>query len=363
MTRDGKVSKYLAVTDRFSRSGLSFSGHTMTTPLISVIIPVYNCVEYLQKALASVLDQNGVSVEVIVVDSSRDNSCTILSRQSEPRVRYVYQEPRGVSAARNLGIQHAQGEFIAFQDADDEWLPEKLKMQMSAFDRYPDTGLVFTDTMMFRDEGVIQETMNGHMLRDWCRSHASDEPDCYYGRLYEQLLIRDCMNTSSVLVRRKVLEEHGTFDENFKVGEDYDLWLRIARNHPMIFLDRVLCKYRVRDDGLSGGEEVRGLRWLDAHIAVREKHRQLNWVPTEHVGLLNEILSQRCWEAGWNYFGRNQLREARQYFWMALRAQPFGLRTWLYWCSSFMPEQAVEAIRSIRQANKKPPNDAPYARH
>jgi glycosyltransferase involved in cell wall biosynthesis len=335
----------------------------MTAPLVSVIIPVYNCVEFLQKALASVLEQDGVAVEVILVDSSKDDSCAILSRQNEPRVRYVYQEPRGVSAARNLGIQHAQGEFIAFQDADDEWLPEKLKMQISAFNRYPDTALVFTDTMMFRDEEVIQETMNGRMLRDWCRSHSSDVPGCYYGGLYEQLLIRDCMNTSSVLVRRKALEEHGTFDETFKVGEDYDLWLRIARNHPMIFIDRVFCKYRVRDGGLSGGEEVRGLRWLDAHIAVREKHRQLNWVPAEHVGLLNEILSQRCWDAGWSYFGRNQFREARRHFRMALRARPIDLRTWLYWCCSFLPEQVVEAIRSIRQADKVKHIDDSHARH
>jgi len=325
----------------------------MTMPLISVIIPVYNCVEYLPKALASVLDQKGVTVEVILVDSSTDISSAIFSRQSEPRVCHFYQEPRGVSAARNLGIQHAQGEYIAFLDADDEWLPEKLSMQVSALDKFPDAALVFTDTMMFNNGEVIQETMNREMLRDWCRSHASELPGCYYGGLYEQLLIQDCMNTSSVMVRRKVLEEQGTFDEAFKVGEDYDLWLRIARNHPMIFLDRVWCKYRVREDGLSGGKDVRGIRWLHAHIAVREKHRQLNWVPAEQIGLLNEILSQRCWEAGWNYFGSNQLREARRYFRMGLGARPLGLRTWLYWFCSFLPEQVVGAIRSIRQAKTR----------
>src|SRR5262249_1576258 len=182
------------------------SEETMMAPLVSVIIPVYSSMEYLGKALASVLDQNGINVEVVLVDSSTDNSCASFSRQTQPRVRCVYQEPRGVSAARNLGIQHAQGEYIAFLDADDEWLPEKLSMQVSAFHRYPDAGLVFTDTMMFREGEVIQDAMNRHMLKDWCRSHASEVPGCYYGELYEQLLIQACMNTSSVMVRRKVLE-------------------------------------------------------------------------------------------------------------------------------------------------------------
>ena len=336
----------------------------MPMPLISVIIPVYNCVEYLPKALGSVLDQNGVTVEVILVDSSTDNSCAIFSRQSEPRVRHVYQEPRGVSSARNLGIQHAQGDYIAFQDADDEWLPEKLLVQVSALQRHPDAGLVFTETMAFRDGAVVKDTdtMSGHWLRDWCQANATQVPGCYYGEAYAQLLLHDFMNTSSVMVRRTVLEQSGSFDEKFKVGEDYDLWLRIARSHRMIFLDRVYCKYRVRDDGLSGGEDVRGLRWLDAHTAVREKHRQLNWVPAEHAGLLNEILSQCYWDLGWNYFSRNQFREARRYFWKVLRAQPLGLRAWLYWCCSFLPEQVVEAIRSIWQANKEKPLNDPHAR-
>jgi hypothetical protein len=86
-------------------------------------------------------------------------------------------------------------------------------------------------------------------------------------------------------------------------------------------------------------------------------------VPAEHAGLLNKILSQRCWEAGWAYFGRNQFREARRHFRMGLRARPLGLRTWLYWCCSFLPEQVVEAIRSIRQAKKEKPIIGPYARH
>jgi len=325
----------------------------MTAPLVSVIVPTYNCGQYLSRALTSVLEQSDVSFEIVLIDSSTDDSCASIVKHADSRVHYMFQEPRGVSAARNLGIQHAQGEFIAFQDADDEWLPGKLSLQVSAFQRFPDAGLVFTDTMMFRDGEVVQHSMSRYKLKAWCQTHGSEVPGWYYGNLYAQLLIDDCMNTSSVMVRRKVLEQSGTFDEQFRIGEDYDLWLRIARNHPMVYLDRVCCKYRVREDGLSGAHDARGVRWLDAHLAVREKHCRANWIPAEHVDLLNDVLGKRYWELGWSHFGCNRFQEARKCFGKILRIYPLRLRIWLYWWSSFLPIPVIESIRELRQVKKK----------
>jgi hypothetical protein len=162
------------------------------------------------------------------------------------------------------------------------------------------------------------------------------------------------------------LEQTGVFDEQVqvvKIAEDYDLWLRIARNHPMVYIDRVYCKYKVLEEGFSGGMAVRGLRWLDSQIAVREKHRRTNLIPTEHINLLHNVLSKRYWELGWSHFGNNQFRDARKCFWKALRARPLHPVIWLYLVSSFLPEQVVEAIRSIRQTIKEKPINNPYARH
>lgn len=335
----------------------------MPMPLVSVIVPVHNCVDYLEQALRSVLEQDGLPIEVIVIDSSTKESCGRVSAMADARVRRYSQAPRGVSAARNLGIQKAQGEYVAFQDADDEWLPGKLDLQIQALRKYPEAALAFTDTMMFRDSTVLQAAMNQQMLKEWCRSHKSDLPGCYYGPLYPELLMQDCMNTSAIVVRREVLESQGGFDENFKVGEDYDLWLRIARSYPMIFIDRVLCRYRVHDDGLSGGEDVRALRWLEAHMAVREKHRRMEWVPAQHMKLLKDILGRHAWEAGWNHFGRNQFHEARRHFSVAIRARPFVPKTWLYWCCSFLPTRVVEAIRTIRRLHKPEPRNSTQTQH
>lgn len=323
----------------------------MIVPSVSVIVPVHNCVDYLELALRSVLDQGSLPIEVIVIDSSTGESCERVPALQDSRVRRYSQEPRGVSAARNLGIQKARGEYIAFQDADDEWLPGKLELQVQALKKFPEAALVFTDTMMFSDTTVMQPSMNRHMLKDWCQSHGSDLPGCYYGPLYPQLLVRDCMNTSAVVVRRSVLDLQGGFDENFKVGEDYDLWLRIARQYPMIFIDRVLSKYRVHAEGLSGGDDVRTLRWLEAHMAVRKKHQRMQWVPSQHTKLLADIIGERAWEAGWNYFGRNQLRDARRHFYTALWSKPLAPGIWLYWCCSFLPIRVIQLIRLMRKSS------------
>lgn len=337
----------------------------MTAPLVSVIIPAYNCGAYLGKTLANALEQTGVSLEVVLVDNSTDDSCRGYSDYHDSRVRYVFLQPPGVAAARNMGIRLARGKFLAFLDADDEWLPEKLSMQVSAFEEFPEAGLVFTDTTMCSDKEIFLNAMYTNVLKAWCQAHRAKVPDCYFGSLYAQLLTANCMHTSSVMVRRNILDQTGVFDEQVqvvKIAEDYDLWLRIAQIHPIAYIDRVYCKYKVLEEGFSGGMEVRGLRWLDAQIAVREKHRRAGWIPAEHVDLLNDVLSKRYWALGWNHFGCNRLREARKCFWESLRARPLDLKIWLYWCCSFFPEQGVEAMRSIRQAGKEKPSDSLRAR-
>lgn len=324
----------------------------MSEQLASIIVPVYNCGVFVGEAIESVCRQTYPNVEIIVVDSSSDDTKKTLDRY-RTRITYLHQKPRGVSAARNLGIQHARGEYIAFLDADDEWLPEKLSMQVSAFQRYSDAGLVFTDTLVFRDGEVIQESLGGKRLNSWCQANAPQIPDYYYGHLYRELLSRNCMNTSSVVVRRKVLEQAGMFDEMLEViGEDYDLWLRIARSHPVIYIDRVLCKYRLRDDGLSGGQEVRSLRWVEAHTVVREKHLRCNWIPNQYRSVLNDVLSRNYWELGWDRFSQKRFREARTFFLKGLLYRPLHLKNWLYWCSSFLPPPIIEAVRYVKHRYK-----------
>lgn len=270
----------------------------MNQPLVTVIIPVYKCNAYIRPAIASVLDQSYRNFEVIVVDGGPGEDTRLALAPYGNEIRYLYQEPRGVSAARNFGIQHARGELIAFQDADDIWHPEKLKLQMQALESHRDAVLVFTDAQTFDHTGILQESVRSDMLSDWCAGHGCLSPDVAYGSIYELLLAGNCVNTCSAIVKREALDDVGAFDEAFATCEDYDLWLRIAPKYPVVFINRVLCQYRIHADGLSGDAEQRYIRWKHDGIRVREKHRKGGLVPPEHRIYASEMLSQRCWELG-----------------------------------------------------------------
>jgi glycosyltransferase involved in cell wall biosynthesis len=322
-------------------------------PLVSVIMPTYNCAPYLAEAIDSVLLQAGVNIEVIVVDDGSTDSTKEVVEKYRHRITYISQVlRRGPSAARNVGIQYASGEWIAFQDADDIWDPEKLSMQLDALRGYPDAGLVFADALVFRGREVVQNSLSSEHLKTWCGRNATQAPDIYYGHVYSKLLLRNCICTISVVLPRKVLDEVGMFDATLKIGEDYDLWLRIARNHPVVYIDRTFCKYRLRDNGLSGSLQVRFSRWLQAHTAVREKHRSSYLIPGQYRDALTEVLGENYWKLGWVWFSEARFEEARTCFLKGMRYRPLHLKSWLYWCASFLPLQVIDSIRSIKRTVK-----------
>lgn len=320
-------------------------------PKVSVIIPAYNCAKYITEAIESVLKQTYTDFEIVVVnDGSTDNTEEVLKEYIENGiVNYIYQKNKGVSAARNRGIISAKGDYIAFLDADDFWEPEKIGQQVEAFQEYPGAGLSFSNYQKVDESKGIQQLGFCGRVDDWFNKHRVT-PDLAYGWLYRELLIGDCVITISVLVKRAVLEEIGLFDETFKIGEDYDLWLRIAQKYPLLYINRVLCKYRYRPDSASGPADIRELRWTHSHIMVREKHLANNWIPLEYKGLVKNILGRLCWNIGWSYFSQNLFRESRSLFFRGMYYRPIKWNNWLYWFASFLPLQIIEVIRRIKRS-------------
>jgi glycosyltransferase involved in cell wall biosynthesis len=185
---------------------------------VSVIIPTFNRKERLRKALESVLQQEDTAFEVIVIDDGSTDGTGEMVTKEFPSVAYSYQSNRGQAAARNAGIEKARGEWIAFLDSDDEWLPGKLRAQLDDFAAHP--GLLISQT------GEIW-IRNGRRVNPM-KKHAQCE-----GWIFEKCLPLCIISPSAVMIHRQIFEEVGLFDETYLACEDYELWLRISARYPV----------------------------------------------------------------------------------------------------------------------------------
>lgn len=219
--------------------------------LISVIIPTYNRAQVLPRAIDSVFAQKGVDFELIIVDDGSTDETSLLIRKkysarhreqneaisvfkadchtpkpgarNDIEIKYFFQENKGPSAARNLGIQHAKGEWIAFLDSDDEWKTGKLKAQLNFFKENPDYLICQTEEIWIRN-GKRVNSMKKHQK--------------YGGWIFEKCLPLCVISPSAVMMHRKLFDDVGLFDESLPACEDYDLWLRIASRHPVGLIEK-----------------------------------------------------------------------------------------------------------------------------
>jgi glycosyltransferase involved in cell wall biosynthesis len=225
-----------------SRSRMSSSEGTMTelNPLVSVIIPCYNGETYLGEAITSALVQTYRNVEVLVIDDgSTDRSPAIA--QKFP-VRYIRQENRGLTPTRNRGIRESRGSFIVFLDADDRLRPDAIEAGMRVFAENADCAMTVGDHLFVSENG----------------SHLADsQKRCLTEAHYEALLRSNFIEMiSSVLFRKSVLERVGGFDVSLRVAEDYDLYLRISRDHPICCHPAVIAEYRLHQTNASHNSEL-----------------------------------------------------------------------------------------------------------
>ncbi|MFH1413960.1 MAG: glycosyltransferase [Candidatus Omnitrophota bacterium] len=209
---------------------------------VSVIIPTYNSGRYIEEAVASVLNQTYTNYELLIVDDGSTDNTVELLKKYKGRFRYYYQRNQGIVAARNLALENSTGEFVAFLDADDLWLPEKLGVQMRVMREQPNLAFVYSCVY------TIDES--GKTIRYWDNK---DEKIMDFNRLYDKNFI--CC--SSVLLRRSCLERSGRFDPRVKMSQDWDLWLRLAKNFNFKFINQFLAKYRIHPSNISTRYEDR----------------------------------------------------------------------------------------------------------
>jgi len=226
---------------------------------VSVIIPTYNRVQTLIRAIDSVLNQKNPVGEIIVVDDGSTDDTAIQVSQNYPNVKLIRQPNLGVSAARNAGIKQACFEWIALLDSDDTWMPEKISAIQKAQQEQPDILLFHSDEIWIRN-GVRVNPMNKHSK--------------FGGWIFEQCLPLCIISPSAAVIHQSLLQSVSYFDESLPACEDYDLWLKVCHQFPVVFLDRpLITKYGGHDDQLSGQF------WGMDRFRIRSLERLLEYQP------------------------------------------------------------------------------------
>jgi glycosyltransferase involved in cell wall biosynthesis len=301
-------------------------------PMVSVVIPVHNGAHYIATAVRSALVQTQPAAEVIVVDDGSEDD---LDKELAPfagKIKLLHQERKGVSAARNNGIQHAQGEWIAFLDHDDEWLPNKLEKQLPLAGR-PEVGIIYCDLEVFGEYAKPSWFAEREMPR---------------GKIIRDLLARNFIFPSTALVRRQALVEAGGFDESITHLQDWDMWLRLAERWEAASVPEPLILYRVHDSMASKNEE----RVLINRINVLQKTK--SYAPEDYRAMwpeFRERIGLAAFSLGRLYLHRGDSRQARARFAQAAGIAGYRLRGLVYWLTTFLPANSRAAIRKIKQSH------------
>lgn len=288
---------------------------------VSVIMASYNQGQYVAEALASLHAQTVGDWEAIVVDDgSTDNSIAVVEQfREDGRIRLLKITHAGAAAARNAGLVAARGEFIAFLDADDRWHPEKLARQLELFRTKPTTSVCYTRRNLIDVDGMEQ---------------GIDDTRTFHRGLVVNALFRDnfiCF--SSAMVRKRVCDQCGMFDERLNLGVDYEWWLRLSRQCIFEYVDLPLVDYRIGHASLSRRVEER----LHTALVVMTRFRQ----HFDHPRRLSIRAQRIAFAETYRHLALVSRREspwsAISYLARALIVHPYSWTTWRTFVGTLVP--------------------------
>lgn len=303
-------------------------------PLVSVIIPTYNDGDYLCEAIEGVLNQTYENLEIIVVDDGSTLDPKPMLEKYMSHVCYIRKANGGVGSARNTGIQSAKGQFLAFLDSDDIWMPRKIEMQVRRFMQQPELGVLFTDQCTFDEAGI--------------RSRSKTEMcEVFEGMVFEKLFSCNFVGISTVMIRKECVDRVGMFDQTGEIStiEDINYFIRLARYYKFGYIDDVLVKYRLHGDNMSNDFQ----KMYEQDFVNFEKIANLfPDLDLKNSSYFKRGKSTYHFDFGLCYFQRNMLREARKQFVLALLSYPRFMLSWIYIPATFLPTQSIRIIREAK---------------
>lgn len=344
--------------------------------LVSVVIPTYQRGYILDRAIQSVLDQTYRQVEIVVADDGSTDSTREVVARFGPVVRYFHQPNAGVSAARNLGLRNARGEFIALLDSDDCWLPWKLEAQVRLLKRFPEVGMVWTDMVAIDDDGRCLDEAHlrnfyhayrelptndffersGRLIDLWPEAPEQLARRHYFvGDIFSQMLLGNLVHTSTVLLRRERLQLVGGFDQTHRfAGEDYEYHLTTSYHGPVALLDVSSILYRV------GAPDQITAPHLSLYFAQGNLRTVETWLARARSRVrLTPAQLRRRMAGSFGWAGREELRAgqliaARKHLWQSLSLRPLQPRLAALLALSLLPRKLYNRLQYVRHAERKP---------
>lgn len=227
------------------------------TPTLSVIMGVYNEEKYIQEAIDSILGQTFGDFEFIIVDdNSQDESANLIESYDDSRIQFIKNKTnRGLTTSLNRALDHATGTYVARQDADDISEPKRFEKQISLLEQNTDVSLVGTGTYLINSDGEIVDKRLG-----------------YCNPTFDDFLDKSYLVHGSIIARRTVLEELGGYDEFFRYGQDYDLWLRLSKQYNVVNIPAPYYRHRIHNEGVyfSRKDESALYTMLARHLATNK---------------------------------------------------------------------------------------------
>ena len=334
----------------------------MTNPLITVIIPAYNCSRFIKNAIESVFAQTYKHYELIVVDDGSVDGTSEILKKYKHNLKYIYQNNSGVSKARNTGIQQSNGEDIAFLDADDVWKNNKLEIQMHLFNKYPNVNLIFTGFKQIKMKIIMEnknyeDTFNifneyKYRIRDIFENHATINYnniniEYYWGNIYKYLFLGNFILPSSVLFKKSSLKNVGMLNEAYRVAEETEFFLRFSRYYDVGFIYHPLLYYEVPEpDNLSGKKNTERLIknalriQIDSIICNQNEFKDYN-LYFKGVGTTYSRLA-------YYYLSEYKMLDSRKYALCSIKTYGRNIIPYMIFIISYMPRTVLNYMLKMK---------------
>ncbi len=296
------------------------------TPLVSVIVPAYNCEKYISETLASLFGQDYKNLEIIVVnDGAKDSTLEIIQAYRD-KIVIIDQANSGPPGARNSGIRAARGELISFCDSDDLWATQKVSQQVTYLNNHPEVGMVYSDWLVWYPdkEGrfVVPEDFNSH--KDMQEIDPANS-----GWIYHKLLLDCICLTSAVMFRKEIIGTVGLFDPDLWNGDDYAYWLRTSRVTEIHKLRSQLVLYRILPQSVARTPtkihyEYEVLQKAIAQWGTISPNGEQN-----DIGAIKDRVARMCFSFGHLHLKSGDAAVAVNSFWKAIMQKPLWYLPWV----------------------------------